>query len=74
MQLQTTLNGGLMIQAPQNYAPVQQAPVQQTPYSQPQVNAVNIQIFDPKSFAQPDPVYNYPEAPIYQYPEAQKSN
>ena len=64
-----------MIQAPQNYAPVQQqVPVQQSPYSQPQVNAVNIQIFDPKSFAQPDPTYSYPEAPIYQYPEAPKSN
>ena len=53
-----------MIQAPQAYTPVQQPQYRQ----QPQVNAVNIQIFDPKSFAQPDPTYAIPANSIYTVP------
>lgn len=64
-----------MIQSPQSYYPVQQQQVaQQRPGEQSQCNAVNIQIIEPKAYAQPDPVYNYPQAPIYEYPQAPQSN
>ena len=55
-----------MIQAPQAYTPVQQQPLYR---QQPQVNAVNIQIFDPKSFAQPDPTYAMPTNSVYTVPQ-----
>lgn len=53
-----------MIQAPQAYTPVQQPQYRQ----QPQVNAVNIQIFDPKSFAQPQSPYDMPTQSVYTVP------
>ncbi len=55
-----------MIQAPQAYTPVQQPQYRQ----QPQVNAVNIQIFDPKSFAQPQSAYDMPTSSVYNVPTA----
>lgn len=54
-----------MIQAPQAYSPVQQP---QYRAQQPQVNAVNIQIFDPKSFAQPQSAYSMPTGSVYDVP------